>query len=238
MSRSSDPSAPRARHLRLLDSPVAATLPAVVPLLRPDQPVTPRQDAMLTGLARRARAGDRDASDLLWRAFAPKLEPAILRCGGMTWQVEWPRRDGRPWALDDLRQEAWLTFNDLIADWSGEGSFIPYAVAFFPWRLRNALRRLGPPRRRAPLPAAAAASGECGELLDAEEEALFAAVTAALSPEDAAVLRLRVLDGASLGEIARSRGVSRRTMARRWARICRLARASLRRASNGGRADP
>jgi hypothetical protein len=106
MTRKTTP--PPERRLRLLPAASSQPLPAVVPLLRPNHPVTPAQDALLTALARRARDGDEPARDLLWRAFAPALEPALLRCGRMAWRVQagWVRRDGRPWELEDLRQEA------------------------------------------------------------------------------------------------------------------------------------
>jgi RNA polymerase sigma factor (sigma-70 family) len=187
--------------------------------LRPDQRVTPAQDALLSGIARRARVGDMHAHDLLWRAFAPKLEPAVVRCGRCAWQRGWVRRDGRPWELDDLRQEAWLVFADLTASWSGSGSFTQYVIGRFSWRLRNAMRRLGPPRRTSAPPARMRPGTEYQALLDAETEAVLARVTVALCPADGEVLRRRVTEGMSFGQIARQLGVSRRTIARRWRRI-------------------
>jgi RNA polymerase sigma factor (sigma-70 family) len=189
--------------------------------------VTPAQDALLSGIARRARLGDMHARDLLWRAFAPKLEPALVRCGRCAWQRGWVRRDGCPWELDDLRQEAWLVFADLTARWSGSGSFTPYVVGRFSWRLRNAMRRLGPPRRASAPSTRSRPAADCQALLDAETEAVLARVTVALCPADAEVLRRRVTEGMSFGQIARQLGVSRRTIARRWRRIRRVSRAVL-----------
>lgn len=190
--------------------------------------MTPAQDALLTGIARRARQGDMAARDLLWLAFAPKLEPSIRRCERLAWRMGWARRDGRPWELDDLRQDAWLVFAALVANWRGDGSFVPYVMAHFSWRLRNAMRRLGPPRGRAVLtPMAADAAAACPALDEVEAAELRAALLAALSPADAAVLRLRLVQGASFGDIACQLGVSRRTVARRWARIRRVARGVL-----------
>jgi RNA polymerase sigma factor (sigma-70 family) len=218
----------RPPHLRLLPGGLPP-LPAAVPILRPGEDVTPAQDALLTGLAHRARRGDVAARDLLWLALAPKLEPSSRRCERLAWRMGWARRDGRPWEMEDLRQEAWLVFVALIDAWPGEGSFVPYAVAHFPWRLKNAMRRLGPPRGRVVLvsrPAEAAA--ECAELGQVEAEELRTTLLAALSPADAAVLRLRVELGASWGDVACQLGVSRRTVARRWARIRRVTRELLR----------
>ena len=231
MARTSDPQAPRPRHLRLLE-PLAPSrpmppLPAVVPVLRPDQAITPKQDALLTRLARRARRGDEAALDLLRRAFAPRLEPVVLRCGRMAWQDDWARRDDRPWELEDLRQEAWLVFADVVEGWNGKGSFTPYATAFFAWRLRNAMCRLGPQRRAVPLQLGREPVAECQGLLDVESEDLLEAIAAALTPVDAEILRLRIGEGSGFDDIACRLALSRRTVSRRWRRIRRVARAVL-----------
>lgn len=231
MALDPEPRRPHARRLYLVPhdaSHGASALPTVVPLLRPDEPVTPAQDALVTAIARQARLGDRDARDLLWRAFAARLQPAMLRGGRVAWQAGWSRRNGRPWELDDVQQEAWLVFADLTACWNGEGSFVPYMTAYFPWRLRNALRRLGPPRQHAlPLRVAASVCAPRVDLTGAEESAVLAALVAALSPGDAEILR-QWAAGDDLTGIARRLGVARRTVQRRWARIRRVARIVLR----------
>lgn len=213
------------RHLRLV--PPSTPLPAVVPLLRPGAPVAPADDALLTALARQARLGDHEARELLWRVFAPRLEPALRRVGRMVYQPGWAWRDERPWALDDLRQEAWLVFAELIADWNGEGSFVPYITAYFSWRLRRALRRLAPPRSRVPLSLIAGPPAVAQELPESEREALLASIDAALPAHEATILRLRVRDDLSWPTIARRLGLSRRTLSRRWKHIRHSARAML-----------
>lgn len=225
---------PRSRgHLHLL--PDRAPLPRIVPLLRPDQPITPAQDALLMGIAKRARRGDVEARDLLWRAFAARLEPAILRCGRMAWQRSWPRRDDRPWDLEDLRQEAWLVFADLTAQWDGEGSFVPFVTAYFPWRLRNAMRGAAPTRRTLTLMPSLEPVAESAGVNEAEVAMLVSAVLAALAPGDAMLLQWRVVEELSLGDIARQLGVNRRTISRRWARIMRVAREVVRESGLEGR---
>jgi RNA polymerase sigma factor (sigma-70 family) len=223
MDRSSDSRKAGSPRLYVLPAP-QPPLPAAVPVLRPDALATPAEEALLTGIARRAKRGDRAARDLLWRAFAPRLEAALRRCGRMAWRHGWTRRDGCPWELDDLRQEGWRVFAELIADWNGEGSIVPYLTAYLPWRLQNAMRRLGPPRFRPLTAPTVEPVAECRELLDAEAEALLAEILAALSPEEEAVLALRLWEGATLGEVSRRLGVPRRTLNRRWERIRQVTR--------------
>lgn len=231
MARTSDPQEPRPRHLRLLEPlqphQAALPLPVAVPVLRPDQAVTPNQDALLTGLARQARRGDEAALDLLRRAFAPLLEPVVLRCGRMTWGADWAQRDDRPWELEDLRQETWLVFTDVVKEWNGEGSFTPYVTAFFAWRLRNAMHRLGPQRRSVMVRPVRDPVAECQGLLDAESADLLQAVVAALTPVDAEILRLRIGEGSGFHDIACRLALSRRTVGRRWRRIGIVARTVL-----------
>jgi len=229
MPRPNEPQQPKPRHLRLLPAPPPVStkaLPVVVPLLRPDQPVTPAEETLLADIARQARRGDAGARDLLWRSFEARLEATLYRCGRMTWQQGWARRNGRPWELDDLRQEAWLVFSDLVMEWNGEGGFAPYVIRCFPLRLRRAIRDLGPMPRAVRLPVMTddEPDPEGGDMRVEEDDELLAAVQAALSPRDALVLQMRIADELSLSEIARRLVVSRRTMVREWARIRRVAR--------------
>lgn len=237
MARSNDPRKPRSRpeYLRLLPTETDdGPLPLVAPLLRPDRPVGRVHAALLHGLARRARRGDREARDLLWRAFAPRLEPALIRCGYMTWHCDWTRRDDLPWELDDLRQEAWLVFAELVEGWDGQKPFVAYVMAYFPWRLRNAMRRLGPERLDGAVRLSVAAAAECQGLRDAEDAELARALAARFSGLDAAVLRIRIVEGATFAEIACRLRMPRRTVTRRWAVIRRLAAAILRDPSSDG----
>ena len=125
-------------------------LPVMVPLLHPDQGVTPTQEALVTMLAQRARQGDQAAVQLLWRAFEARLEPVLRSSTRATRQNGEPHRDGQPWMQEDLRQEAFVVFSDLTATWEGTESYVPYITAHFAWRLRMAARRLGPQRPTAP----------------------------------------------------------------------------------------
>jgi RNA polymerase sigma factor (sigma-70 family) len=198
-------------------------LPVMVPLLHPDEAITPKQEALMTMLAQRARAGDQAANQLLCRAFEARLEPAVSSCARATRQRTWPQRDGQPWMQEDLRQEAFLVFSDLTATWEGTESYATYITAHFAWRLRMAARRQGPQRQTAPYAARPDLPSVCRELLDGEYRALLEAIAARLSPADAIVLDLCVREGRGPGDIAHQLGVPERTIARRWQRICRVA---------------
>lgn len=202
-------------------------LPVMVPLLHPDQGVTPTQEALITMLAQRARHGDQAATQLLWRAFEARLEPVLRNCGHTARQSTGPQRDGQPWMQEDLRQEAFVVFNDLTATWEGTESYVPYITAHFAWRLRMAARRLGPQRSTASHADSPDLPAIYHELREAEYRTLLETVSAHLSPADAMVLELRVREGHELAEIARQLGVQQRTITRRWQRICAVARAVL-----------
>lgn len=244
-----EPSPPRLVSLcpsrnRRLRSPAtgsgAATLPRhLAPLLAADAPLSGEIERRLTALALAARAGDGGARDALYHAFAPKLDRMLGRCRGLAWAAAGPRRDGRPWELDDLAQEAYLVFVDLLAEWSGEGAVGPYLLAHLRWRLRTAWNGLAAPRRRE-----AAITPRLADLLAdgsaAADEAtvLLETLAAALPPPDAAMLLMLVRDGCSPAVVARRLGVSRRTVDRRWGALVRRLRASLRpEVADAARAD-
>ena len=198
-------------------------LPVMVPLLRPDEAITPMHEALLTMLAQRARQGDQAANQLLWRAFEARLEPAVSGCAPATLHGAWPQRDGQPWGQEDVRQEAFLVFSDLTAAWEGTESYVSYMTAHFAWRLRMAARRQGPQRQPALHAVTPDLPAVCRDLLAAEYRALLEAIAARLSPADAVVLDLCVREGRELGDIAHQLGVQMRTITRRWQRICRVA---------------
>lgn len=220
----------RPAYLRVVAPEPAATpadawppLPVMVPLLHPDEAITPRQEALVTMLAQRARQGDQAANQLLWRALEARLEPAVSGCAHATRQGASPRRDGQPWVQEDVRQEAFLVFCDLTATWEGAESYVSYISAHFAWRLRLAARRLGPPRPPARHAVPPDLPAVCRDLRDAEYHALLEAISARLSPADAVVLDLCVREGRGPGDIAHQLGVPQRTITRRWQRICRVA---------------
>lgn len=186
-------------------------------------------EAELTRLALAARAGDVGARDLVYQALSPSIERMVAGCARLTWAADCPRRDGRPWDREDLAQEAYLIFNDLVRAWSGEGPFTPYLFAYFPWRLRNAWRRLRPDRPRG---AAIVRHGPEDLAADASAVAAEAAVLlealADLLPEvERIILLAHIRDGLTLTEIAQRLGLRSRQVSRRWLGIKRWLRGEI-----------
>lgn len=105
----------------------------------------PIPDDLITAidlLARRAREGEMAARDRLYTALAPRLHRKgyILR--------PWPNTPQHIgiWDRDDVDQEGWIVYAELLAAWDGEMPFVPYLFARFPWRLRDrVLRGIGRP---------------------------------------------------------------------------------------------
>lgn len=108
--------------------------------LIPDDTIT-----AIEQLARQAREGEIAARDRLYTALAPRLHRKgyILR--------PWPNTplETGIWDRDDVDQEGWIVFAELVAAWDGEMPFLPYFFARFAWRLRDRiLRGIGKPLPR------------------------------------------------------------------------------------------
>lgn len=196
----------------------SATAPAIVPVVNAEDDVSAALDRRLLPTVQRAHAGCNDARDALYIAFRPKLRRFIRG-------IRVPRT-GRDqigiWDIEDVEQEAWLVFDELIRQWTPDRPFGRYVLATFPWRLRDAVyrgvARRGVPPRMTMVPIGdgyqdwlrdgSAASDEAQVLLDALAERL---------PEiQGAILRRHVGEGETLTAIARDLGVGRRTITRQW----------------------
>lgn len=104
-------------------------------------PVTGRIDpdavAHIQEIAARARAGDNVARDQLYVALCPRLYRKSL--GLKPWPNS-PRMTGI-WDRNDVRQETWIVFIELLTAWDGKMTFVPYLLARFGWRLRDRILR-------------------------------------------------------------------------------------------------
>lgn len=174
-----------------------------------DFELTPDLEAYLNALASRAKS-DPAARDALFAALHFKIARFIQR-------YRYHRRlvvcD-----LDDVAQEAFLVFCEIIRSWPGDASFPGYFLSRFPWRLSRAvdiIERGWSASRLLPLDSL----GESIPPLDPADLFTLSELGAGLRPRDRAVLELHIGYGLRLNEIARLLGVHHRTISRDWQRI-------------------
>jgi RNA polymerase sigma factor (sigma-70 family) len=175
-----------------------------------DFDTTPELDARLTALARRARIDGR-TRDELFQALGYKIDRFVRRYRFKSDQLVICEPE-------DVAQEAYLVFCDLLDSWPGEESFSGYFFSRFPWRLARAVdvaERGWSASRLLPL----LETDDVVPPLDPEDHFTLADVGAMLSERDRMVLELYIGHRMRLAEIARILGVHRRTVDRCWARV-------------------
>lgn len=191
--------------------------PLLVPMLTPDDEPTPEIERALATAARAAQAGDRAARDALVTALAGKIERIAAREAWRAARAGGLWRDGRPWDREDLAQEAVCILIALIDEWPGDRPFLTYVLAYLPWRLRDARRRLMAPSRFETHPVDGrdqlVADGSAGA---ERARARVEAIAAGLPPIERALLLGIVRDGERRSTIAGRLGIDRRTANRRW----------------------
>lgn len=205
----------RLRQRRAAALPVAVA-PAIVPVVTAADDLSAATERRLRPTVLRARAGCPVARDALYLALRPKLERFIRR-------VRVPQlgedRTGI-WDRDDVEQEAFLVFAELIEGWEPERPFGRYILATFPWRLRDAIYRgigrRGVPTRMALVPIDDHAWLRDGSAAAEEATVLLGILAERLPALQAEILRRHVGDGDTLTDIARDLGVGRRTVTRQW----------------------
>lgn len=187
----------------------------LVPVLPLSGAVPAEMDATFRALGRLAAAGDFAARDALYAAFAPRLDHWVRRAQGSC------MRHGFDPAIDpeDIAQEAFLVFADLVNTWDGRGSMSGYVIAYFPWRLSNAIRRMSDPRQHRSLDARPTALLTDGTVSGDEAGALLTAIAAELPDREGRILLLRIRDGLTWDQIAERIEVDRRTALRDWKTI-------------------
>lgn len=216
----------RPPYLRLLERPSQSEpspgARALAPTLSPDGPVPAEIDRQLAELARRAGT-DRDALDVLYAAYRPRLDHWVRRATRSCFR---PSADP---AVEpaDIVQQAFIVFADLVLGWHGRGSLSAYLIAFFPWRLGDAVRRMTAPRGHRSLDGLPSALLVDGTIAADAAVALLEAIAADLPGRQGAVLLLRVRDGLAWNDIAAQLGVDRRTLYRDWQKILRELRTAL-----------
>lgn len=191
----------------------------LLPVIGIDDVILPAFDDTLADMAIRAQLGDQEARDALYAAFLPKL----TRLMSAVRPPSAPDGSEGIWSQDDVAQEAYLVFIELIEAWTGDVSFTAYVLSRFPWRLKDAVRR-GIGKRSVPprmfcVPIEQAALVTDGEDYDAAATALLDSIVELLPEPLGTILVAHVVYGKTRIEIAGELGVSRRTMVRYWNEI-------------------
>lgn len=213
-------------------NPLAPFAPApvqrvLVPVIGINDELTPAFERSLLPIAVRAVSGDRIARDALYAAFELKLRRVSWRI-----RVPWvPSGTLAIWDRDDVAQEVYLTFLDVLATWDEAIPFGRYVLAQFPWRLRDRVYR-GIARSGVP-PRVTAVTIDGRDVVDTETTdgletrmVLDALATAFGAPYDE-IIRLHIGEGIPLMAVAARLRMPRRTLTRRWREVRDRLRADL-----------
>jgi len=199
-------------------NPLAPMVPerVLLPVIGANDELLPSFERTLEPIAHRAWSGDRAARDALYAAFEPKL----MRFARGIHVPFAPPGAFAIWDRNDVAQEAYLAFLDVIASWTPHIPFGRYVLAHFPWRLRDVVYR---GLARSVVPSGLTVVSE--ERIDWIGDATTAAAESRVLLESLAesfdspyddILRWHIGDGESLMTIAGRLGCSRRTVTRRW----------------------
>lgn len=173
---------------------------------------TPDLDARLNALALRART-DPAARNALYAALSFKIARFVRR---YRYRVE----RLHVCDLEDITQEGFIVFCDLVQSWPGRDSFLGYFFSRFPWRLARAvdqIERGWPVERLQPLDAPDDATPSMPRTLpDSADLFLLSELGAGLDSQSRTVLELHIGYGLHLSEIARLLGVRQRAMYHLW----------------------
>lgn len=210
------PSNLRALPARKGGVPVRRGAPVLLPLIGRDADMSPALERALHPIAIRAKAGDREARDALYRAFEPKLARFIRHI-----RVPYaPPGDHALWERDDVIQEGWMAFAGLCEAWQPDIPFGRYVLANFPWRLRDAVLR-GIARRAQPPSVRVQPITDTTVIVEERsghmaEETLIEVLAMSFEAPYDDVIRHHILERRSLVETAAQMGISRRSVTRHW----------------------
>jgi RNA polymerase sigma factor (sigma-70 family) len=163
-----------------------------------------------------AKAGDRAARDGLFATFRPAMARFFGRYAGRA-------RESAAWDLEDLHQEAFLVFVEVLAAWPGTGDFIAYFYAVFPKRLATAVRRLDGSQPWIRYGVVAEGADDPSPRL--ESRAMLRDFLVLLSPVERRILALHAWESLALPDVARHTNLTVEETRRDWRRIRRKARA-------------
>lgn len=190
--------------------------PVLLPLIGEDDELSPALERVLRPIVIRAQAGDWTARDALYRAFEAKLRRICHR-------IPLVHTNG-VWDIDDIQQEGWLAFAALVERWPADCDFGAYLLAYFPWRLRDAIRDQF---RRAPLPSRRSAEHAvreftavpCKQAAHDVARADLDLILNELDPLDRCIVNLRMDHGLYQRDIGELLQIGERTVSRRLQRI-------------------
>lgn len=193
--------------------------PIVVPVVPLRGMIDPAIDHQISELARQHDRTNPLVRNALYAAYAHRLHRILIRL--------WYRNlHSFGCELQDLEQELFLIFATLLERWSGHGSLSAYLHGATPWRLYDAARRLAPRDRPLDDRTASTVGGTPSQIgtdaLDLLEE-----LADRLAPFDRSLLLWHVRDGRSIAQIARTMGLSERTVQRAWLRLKNVLRQEL-----------
>lgn len=204
-----------------LRNPLAPTVtpPVLLPIIGANDELLPATEERLHPIAVRAKNGDRTARNALYAAFEPKLIRIARR-------LSIPHAFGTNigiWDRDDVYQEAFIAFAELIDVWPITIPFGRYLLANIPWRLRDAVYR-GVGKRNVPPRTQAVTVDNAEWLADASIESewtklLISLVGEQLPSPQGRILIEHICEGRTLTAIAHDLKISRRTITRHWTQI-------------------
>ncbi len=133
----------------------------------------------------------------------------------------------RPWEFDDVRQEAYMAFVDVLNGWrpipggDAPAGFAYYFMRVYPLRLTDRVQHVVGTRRGRPR--SSIWSEELDDRVDPSEMeqdietlAYIMDLSARLDAANARILLLRTADDLGPDDVAAQTGISRRTYYRRW----------------------
>lgn len=174
----------------------------------------PRVDQEIFRDALRAKAGDRPVRDALYGLFRPTMARFVLRYGRIA-------SEAAAWELDDIWQETFLAFAEVVGAWPGTGDFVAYYYAVFPRRLAAAVRRLEGSQPWVNRGASVEAGYDPRRTI--ETRALVMDYVATLPLVERQILAQHVWEELPLASVAANLGLSLSETLRRWRGIRRTA---------------
>jgi DNA-directed RNA polymerase specialized sigma24 family protein len=189
----------------------------LVPVLGASDEYDPDVDSILTAVARDAAAGSVAARNALFFALEPKIDRFVRR----TSAVLLGSNTGTIFDHDDVKQEAFVVFAELVSDWPGGESFWRYFFGHFPWALRNSIRKItrGTRYTTSSTDGVESEFDSCDFSNGPEEQALLNALAESLSGADGRIHLWKIRDEESFVTIGSRLGADARTVKRAWERI-------------------